>query len=152
EDAQLDEEAEALAGDGEFCAAWSEPMPRFVALPYRAEGGCDGARLPLLFLTAGTIAASLGWLASALGQAWYLILLFPLGIGMVLAVVGVTMVRWTRLRNPTLAGLAGLVAGITAIATMHFCDYHEALRRWRAGSVGVPQRLRDALDADDSFP
>src|SRR5262249_176076 len=121
EDAQLDEEAEAARREGEFCAAWSEPMPRFVALTYRAEGGCDLARLPLLFLAIGALAAGLGWLASALGQAWYLILLFPLGIGMALAVVGAATVRWTRLRNPTLASLAGLVAGATAMATMHFC-------------------------------
>ncbi len=151
EDAQVDEEAETLEGDEEFCVPWPEMVPRFVALPYRPEGGCDPARLALPFVAVPAAAAVLGWLASALGQAWYLILLFPLGIGMALAAVGAAAVCWARLRNTTLAGLAGLAAGATAIAAMHFCDYREALRLWRAGSVGVPQVLRDALDADDSF-
>src|SRR5262249_14907805 len=134
-----------------FCAPWPEPVPRFVALPYRAEGGCEPLRLPLPFLVVPAVAVGLGWLASVLGQAWYLILLFPLGMGMALAAVGALAIRWSRLRNTTLAGLLGLIAGTTAIAAMHFFDYREALRLWQAGSAGVPEVLREALEEEHSF-
>ena len=151
EDAQLDEETEGVPEEGEFCVAWSEPAPRYVALPYRAEGGCDPLRLPLPFLAIPAGAILLGWLASALGQAWYLILLFPLAMGAALAGLGAAVVRGARLRNTTVAALAGLIAGVTAIAAMHYFDYREALRLWRAGSVAFPEALGEALDADASF-
>src|SRR5262249_3477598 len=60
-------------------------------------------------------------------------------------------IRWSRLRNTTLAGLLGLIAGTTAIAAMHFFDYREALHLWQAGSAGVPEVLREALEEDDGF-
>lgn len=144
EDVVADEEGRAAEPGEDFGELGDEPTPRFVALPYRPEGGCSVLRLPLLALLS-LPAVGLGWLASTLGQSWYLVLLFPLGIGIALAALGALAVRLTKLRNPFLAGLLGLSAGGLAIVAMHFFDYQQARHLAGTGSAAVPDALRQQL-------
>lgn len=151
EEAEIDPEEEDLSAEHpESECLWRESV-RFVPLPYRAEGGCSLVRLPLF--VAGVLLGGLffGWLASTLGQVCYLILLFPLGVGMALAYVGGAAVRWARVRNPTLAAAVGLAGGTLAVLTMHQCDYQQTRRHLRAQSAAVPDVVRQRLGTDDSL-
>ena len=64
---------------------------RFVPLPFRAEGGCSPGRLPLFagaLLRRGRSSAGPPGARTVL----YLILLFPLAVGLILAAVGTSPV------------------------------------------------------------
>jgi hypothetical protein len=128
---------------------------RFVPLPYRPEGGCSPSCLLPFFGAVLLSGAFLGWLASTLGQFCYLILLFPLGMGMALACLVGAAVRWAQVRNPTLAALAGSVGGTLAVLTMHQCDYQHTRRLLASPSAGVPARIpavvRQRLAVEDTL-
>ena len=89
---------------------------------HRSDGGFRLAGLPLLFGTLFVAAAGLGWLASFIGQWFYLIFLFPLVIAVSLVIVGAKIGQWTHLRNGFIAGIAGLFAGVVSITSMHYFD------------------------------
>lgn len=67
-----------------------DPALRFEVVPYRAEGGYSlaGFTLVLLLSLVGGVVA--GAIASWIGQWYYLIVLFPIGMA---AVVGLNQVR-----------------------------------------------------------
>ena len=136
---------------GEASLPWQDAPPRFVALPYRAEGGCSLLRLPLFVAALLLAGPALGWVASALGQVCYLILLFPLAVGLALAALAAVACRRARLRNPTLAGLTGLAAGVLAVLTMHVCDYEQTRRQLRAEPTGIPETVRQRLAETDNL-
>jgi hypothetical protein len=142
---------EAEEEEGEACAPWQDTPARFVPLPYRAEGGCSLARLPLFAGTLLLAGLALGWGASVLGQVCYLILLFPLAVGLALAALAAVACRRARLRNPTLAGLTGLAAGALAVLTMHLCDYQQTRRQLQADPASVPETMRRRLAETDSL-
>ena len=144
--------APASAEEDEVLAVRPASAARFVALPYRAEGGCSVLRLPLFFAALPAAGAALGWVASAVGQICYLILLFPLALGLALACLGAPMVRWARLRNPTLAGLGGLAGGVAAIVVMQACDWQATLRLVRVKPGKVPAAVRLRLTDNNTLP
>jgi hypothetical protein len=145
------EEVPEVEEDPDFPVPWPEPLLRFVALPYRPEGGCSPGHLPGFFAVLLLGGMLVGWVASALGQIWYLVFLFPLGMGIALAVLGNAVCRWARLRNPTVAGLGGLLAGAAAILAMHAADHQAARRLIQARPDTVPALLRERLDEDHSL-
>ncbi|HKB37066.1 MAG TPA: hypothetical protein VKD72_11470, partial [Gemmataceae bacterium] len=114
--------------DEGFCLPWGDPQIRYVPLPYRPDGGVSPLRFP--FYVAALLAAgvTLGWVASTVGQFYYFVLLFPLGLGIGLAGFGVLAGQVARVRSPFLGGLAGLASACAAIAAMHFCDYLHTAR------------------------
>jgi hypothetical protein len=151
EETESETEPAAEEEDGASCLPWQDTSPRFVALPYRAEGGCSLARLPLFVVTLLLGGLTLGWAASVLGQVCYLILLFPLAVGLALAALAAAACRRARLRNPTLAGLTGLAAGILAVLTMHTCDYQQTRRQLHTDPAGVPETVRQRLAVTDNL-
>ena len=90
--------------------------------PHASDGGFRIVGLPLLFGALFVAAAGLGWLASFIGQWFYLIFLFPFGIAVLLVIVGAKIGHWTHLRNGFIAGVAGLFAGVVSITAMHYFD------------------------------
>lgn len=87
-----------------------------------SDGGFRLIGLPLLFGSLFVAAAGLGWLASFIGQWFYLIFLFPFGIAVSLVIVGAKIGQWTHLRNGVIAGVAGTFAGVVSITSMHYFD------------------------------
>ena len=89
---------------------------------HTSDGGFRLMGLPLLFGTLLVAAVALGWLASFIGQWFYLIFLFPFVIAILLVIVGAKIGQWTHLRNGLIAGIAGLFAGVVSITSMHYFD------------------------------
>lgn len=123
------------------------PPPRFDAQPYAPEGSAPPLGLALT-LGGGLAAAVLaGLLAGFIGQWFYLVILFPAAIGLVLGGVGMAFIRAGKLRNPFLAGIAAVLSGIMAMGTMHYFAYQRAL-----SEVAEKENLpRDQLENEVSF-
>src|SRR5207248_956781 len=68
-----------------------------------------------------------GALAGWIGQWFYLMILFPIGIGIIVGIVAAGGVYRGKVRNVVLAGLLGAIGGCTAIATQHYVQYRTAL-------------------------
>lgn len=103
------------------------PPPRFEVQPYTADGNFPPLGLALT-LGGGLAAAVLvGFLASFIGQWFYLVVLFPFLIGLVLGGVGMAFIKAGKLRNPRLAGIAAVLSGVMAMGTMHYFNYQRTL-------------------------
>jgi hypothetical protein len=98
-------------------------VARYQPQPYEPDGGFSPPGLPLLFGVLFVAGVVFGWLASFIGQWFYLILVFPLGIGFCLALIGVFMGKVAKLRSPFLGGFAGLFAAVVAMLSIHWFDY-----------------------------
>ena len=99
------------------------PVPAFEARPYQASNGGSGLGIGLMML-AGLVAAGLiGVLASVIGQVFYLIILFPivigLGVGFPMAFAG----KLAKVHSVPVATLVGLWCGVVAMFVMHFTDF-----------------------------
>ncbi|MGH7223970.1 MAG: hypothetical protein ACRELF_12135, partial [Gemmataceae bacterium] len=105
----------------------SPPPPRFQTQPYVPDGNFPPLGLALT-LGGGLMAAVLvGFLASVIGQWFYLVVLFPLLIGLALGGVGMAFIKIGKLRSPLLAGVAAGLSGIMAMGTMHYAEYQRFL-------------------------
>jgi hypothetical protein len=104
-------------------------VSQFVPEEYVPEGGFSAAGLPVLLAGLGAAAVGLGWVASFIGQWFYLILVFPVAIGLGLIGVGVLLGRLTKMRSPGLAVLFGLVSATLAIVAMHYFNYQRFLKQ-----------------------
>lgn len=98
-------------------------MTRYTPEPYKPDGGFSLAGLPVLFFVLFVAAGAIGGLASFLGQWFYLVLLFPVGMGLALTAVGYLIGRVTKMRSVGIAILAGLISGAVSVVTMHYGDY-----------------------------
>lgn len=90
---------------------------------YRPDGGFDLRGLVMLTCALILAGGVLGFVAHFISQWFYLIVMFPLAIGLGVGVAGAQVARIARVRNPWIGGLAGLAAGIFAMAMMHYFDY-----------------------------
>jgi hypothetical protein len=114
-----------------------KPSLRLEAVPYRPEGGCSAVGTFLIFALVWAGSLGIGYGASWVHQWFYIILLFPLLIGVVLGFVGAIGVNLGKLRNPFLAVLAGLFGGCLTMVSMHYFDYERFLEKFR-------EKLKDA--------
>ena len=106
-------------------------MLRKKPVEFQADGGVSLIGLPILIVALLVGAIALGWLASFIGQWFYLVFFFPIGLGFGLVLVGVAVAGLAKMRNIALGALLGLIAGVLTMVTMHFFDY------WRT-TAGVP--------------
>src|SRR5262245_30115975 len=104
-------------------------MSQFVPETYRPEGGFSLVGLPILLGLLCAAGVGLGWLASFIGQWFYLIVLFPAGIGIGLILVGSTVGHLAKMRSPGLGVLLGLVSPGVALLAMHYSNYQRFLKR-----------------------
>jgi hypothetical protein len=102
-------------------------MKPYKPTEYTPDGGVSLIGLPILAIALGMGAVALGWLASFIGQAFYLIVLFPIGIGLGLIFVGSLASTPAKLRSIPVAAVFGLLAGLLAMVSMHFFDYRRAM-------------------------
>jgi hypothetical protein len=153
EETSVPEEGPASWEGGEeqdFSLPVPEPTPVFVGLPYRPEGGVRPARLPLFILAVWSAGVGLGLLASFLGQFCYLVLLYPLALGLALAGFTVLAGHLAHVRSPMLAGLVALAGGLLALGAMHLSDYQRMLDVAEMEPFRLPaamaSRLRESAD------
>lgn len=132
---------------------------RFETQPYQAEGGFN--LNGMLFLTGGMVVASflLGIIVFFIAKGIYLILFFPIAIGSVLGIIGKRLVRKCKVRSPRLAGLVGLLSGMVAMTTTHYCNYLDfmsdlSVNREQIERLGqmAPQEFPQALLEDGHDP
>lgn len=90
---------------------------------YRPDGGFDASGVGVLMGVLMATAMLLGVICHFVGQFFWLVLFFPLLVGFFLGAVGTRAVRFARLRNPVLGGVAGLLGGIVAMMVMHYGAY-----------------------------
>ena len=95
----------------------------FSVKKYKPDTGFEPAGLAALLLALAVAGAVLGFIANYVSQWFYLILVFPAGIGLALGFVGGFVVTKTKTRNPMLCALAGLLGGIFAMTAMHYASY-----------------------------
>lgn len=110
------------AGDDRTPAPSSAPC--FETTPYRAEGGFTPNGLTMCVLTLLVTAAILAYPLSFV-DAWIpdIEWVLAIGVGFVMAGVGWPTVGWAKLRNTTVALLAGCFAGATAFLAIHYANY-----------------------------
>lgn len=103
------------------------PPPRFEVQPYTPDGNFPPLGLALTLGGGLAVAVLVGFLASFIGQWFYLVVLFPFLIGLALGGAGVAFIKVGRLRNPLLAGIAAVLSGVMAMGTMHYFNYQRTL-------------------------
>lgn len=135
----------------DFSVPCPEPTSRFVPLPYRPEGGMSLTRLPLFLGFVGLGGAGLGALASALGQVCYLVLIYPLALGLALAALTVLLGHFCHVRSPLVAGLVALGGGLLALLAMHTLDYRRTLKLAESTPLQLPEDMSRRLEVSAGF-
>jgi hypothetical protein len=106
-----------------------KPALRLEAVPYKPEGGFPPHGLLVVFACIIVAAIGLGYAASWIGQWFYIILLFPFLIGVILGVVGAIGIYIGNIRSLTLATLAGLFGACLTMLAVHHFDYERFLAK-----------------------
>ena len=109
-------------------------LPKYDVRPYQPDGGFTASGLITMLGAMLVAGAAIGFAAHFVSKLFYLIILFPVLIGLFLGAVGTRLVKFANLRNPLLGGLAGLVGGAAAMTMMHYFDY-QAFRREAAAEA-----------------
>ncbi len=121
----------------------------FDAAPYRPEGGFTQPGAVLLLGLELLAAAVLGWIAGFIAQWLYLILIFPLAIGLALGGIGMVATEKGRVRSPFLGGVAGLLGGCAAMFVMHYTEYFRVTGVWAEQAGVAPEVVRDDISFFD---
>ncbi len=112
-------------------------IPQFKTRPYKAVDGFSLAGVAVMIGVMAPIAILLGFLASAIGTVFYLILVFPIGIGFGVGFAGAFGGKLGKVHSPIMSFLAGLLGGILAVLVMHYFD-----NLWR---LWAEQRMRPGV-------
>jgi hypothetical protein len=124
------------------------PSLRLEAAPYQADGGFSLPGILIVFAFTAVGAVGMGWVASWVNQWIYIIVVFPLVVGLVMAVMGAIGVYVGNVRNGLLAALAALFGGVLAMGAMHYFDHQRFLDRAREqkqaakAELTLPQYLK----------
>jgi hypothetical protein len=132
----------------------NDPLPLSIdePRPYSSDGGFTITGMMLTMVVGALVALVVGLLAGVIGQYFYLVLLFPIAIGGAVAGVQVAVIGRSKVRNPLVCGFAGLVAGVIAVATMHYVDYVVFQQEMVAAEMefrASKQMLTDIVDQAD---
>jgi uncharacterized protein YbaR (Trm112 family) len=95
-----------------------------------------------LFVTfiVGMIAAVvMGLIASAIGQLFYLILIFPVVIGFAVGMAMSMAARLSKMHSVAAGGVIGFFCGVVAMLVVHFSDYLWALGAGLPPDVTFPE-------------
>lgn len=111
--------------------------------------------LVTLSLAASVAAILTGLLAGFVAQWFYLVVLFPIGMGVGIGMVGSLAVKQGKVRMPLVCGGAGFLAGCLAVAAMHYFEYQSFETQMQEVPEGVRQVAKnfDKLQAErDKLP
>lgn len=107
-----------------FSRSCGPSLPTFSANPYQSDGGCSATGLAILAVVTAVAGAVVGAMAGFLAQWFFLIVLFPLGMGFLIGIAGSMGIRMAKVRMPLICGLGGFLAGCLAVVAMHGFEYH----------------------------
>jgi hypothetical protein len=96
-------------------------------IPFQADGGYSVPGALMLIGLLGFAGLLLGIVASIVSTWFYLIIVFPLLIGLGVGAVGAHGVRRFQIRTPVLCGLAGFCGGCLAMLAMHYTDFRREI-------------------------
>ena len=91
--------------------------------PYSSDGGFSIAGMMITMVAGMATALIVGVLAGIVGQFFYMVMLFPLMIGLAVGGAQVAVIGKSKIRNPLVCGATGLLAGMIAVTAMHYVDY-----------------------------
>lgn len=122
-------------------------------IPYQPSQVVPARGAVLLLLTAIVGGAVIGALGSLLANLFFLILLFPLLMGLMGGVLIAIAVRYGKIRNPLAALVAGLVIGVVIYGSMWAVDYLQFRNSAKSESVARspaanPAEVEASIDKD----
>ncbi len=98
-------------------------MPDLTVRPYKPDGGITQSGLISMLAAMIVTGGVLGFAAHHVNKYFWLIFLFPAGIGFVLGFVGNWCIGKGRIRNQFVGGAMGFLGGVAAMVLMHHFDY-----------------------------
>jgi hypothetical protein len=116
--------------------------PRFAVQPHVTEGGFGAGPAVLLMLAMAAAGVVVGFVAHFIGQWLYLIVLFPILMGLVVGSVGAREARVLKIRNATLGIVVAALSGLVAVVGMHYFDFLQA----RGAMEKLDPEVRATLD------
>jgi hypothetical protein len=108
------------------------PALRFEAVPYQPDGGCPFFGTLVVFTAVLLAALGMGLVTSWVSQWFYIILLFPVVVGVGVGFGGAVGVVLGKVRSTLVTALAGLFAGCVAMTAHHYFNYERFLQQPRA--------------------
>lgn len=114
--------------NSETVAAPVSLPPPFPVERYKRDGGATIAGLMMLVGALAITGAVLGYAVHWIARYVYLIVIFPVLIGVAMGAIGGRMVTLGRIRNAWLAGFAGFVGGVLAMFMSHYFDQQQFRR------------------------
>jgi DNA-directed RNA polymerase subunit RPC12/RpoP len=123
-------------------------LPQFEVRPYEPVSGYSAGGVAIMAGCVLLAAPLLGWLASVIGQFFYLVFIFPVLIGMALGGVGVGGARLGKVHSPLAGGLVGLLGGVVAMLCVHYFDYLRFVQELQADPLklaifDIGERLKE---------
>lgn len=109
----------------EAAVAQMSSWPAFSASRYKSDGGFTLKGLVTLTTLSCLTGAAVGLLAGLISQWFFMVLLFPLGMGLIIGAAGNVGVKAGKVRMPLVCGTAGFLGGCVAVAAMHGCEYYQ---------------------------
>lgn len=98
-------------------------LPTFDAGPHQAAGNIPALGALLVLVLVAIAGVAVGWLASFIGQWFYLILIFPIAIGFAVIAAGWVGMYAGKVTSPWFGAVSGMLGGIVAMTAMHYFDY-----------------------------
>jgi hypothetical protein len=120
-------------------------LSRFPAERYRHDGGFTAGGVALLTVTAIVTGAVTGAIASFISQWFYLVLIFPIAIGLAVAAAAGWAIKIGHVRNSLIAGAVGLLSGLMAMFVMHYCDFARFKSEVRANLEKQPPQVAEMI-------
>ncbi|GEM_PF-4572705 len=105
----------------------SATLPRF-----QSDGAFTNKGLINLTLSLLLASIALGFAANWVSQFFYLIVLFPLGMGFVLLLVGNWMVHQYKIRNRQICTVTGLLGALLMFVSMHYFEFRNFSKEMHA--------------------
>ncbi len=123
--------------------------PSYNAQPFRSDGGFSFSGLAILTLISCLTGGVIGLFAGFISQWFFLVVLFPIGMGVVIGAVGAYGVKVGKVRMPIVCGTAGFLGGCVAVLAMHGFEYYQ----FELELADVPAEIRKlARDFDRLQP
>ncbi|MFT3788015.1 MAG: hypothetical protein QM770_17895 [Tepidisphaeraceae bacterium] len=121
---------------------------RFEVRPYKPSSGAPIAGVLQLIAGLALAGAVLGFVAFYVSKAIWLILVFPLLIGLALAFVAGWLVKKGHVRNGALAGLAAFIGGVFAMTVMHYEGYRDVMTKIEAQPKDVRESWQNVTEQE----
>jgi hypothetical protein len=129
------------------------PQPNNVTpQPYVSDGGFSITGMMITMGVGMTTALTVGVLAGIIGQYFYMVLIFPLVIGGAVGGAQVLMIDKSRIRNPMICGVSGLLAGFVAVVAMHYVDYFVFQQSMKDEAAQFAELVQTAAEREEGDP